>query len=386
MGTHLFVVNNDTFPIHIQRGFAGVVKGGGIGYYGQLADLMNIRKGDLAFFYLMYMNKKNLLWPENGFEPGYYGIYKIKSIPFFDENDIEGKDKFCNQYIFGNTKSEIYNTAKEQEKKPLILPIRMLIEPMGNLNYSKHIDDNTAYVDKTDEGQLWTLLFKKISKKGQARGITPLLPEEANKIARLLFKANQIQFSDKVELSTDIKFYGYPYEPKEFVDIKLEPNPNDSESVRIENMLVAWIMKNIDKDIPVICDIVGKKENLEFHGNHVQYGIVGDTVDILLLHHKKINGVEYRHKATVIEVKKDRIDEDNVTQVLKYTKWIAQLVTFNNISAIQPVVIGKHPRDRQINNIKEKIKNLNELGIRTPIFLKYKLINEKEFSFEKFEV
>lgn len=386
MGSHLFVVNKDTFPIHIQRGFAGVVKAGGIGYYGQLADLMNIRKGDLAFFYLMYRDKKYLLNLENNFESGYYGIYKIKSSPFFDESDIEGKDKFCNQYIFGNVNNKKYQKAKEQGKWPLILPIRILIEPMVNLNYAKNVDDTTAYVDKTDEGQLWTLLFKKINKMGQARGITPLLPEEANKIARLLFKANQIQFSNEIKLLKDIEFHGYPHKPKNFLDIKLEPRSDDSESVRIENMLVAWIMKNIDKNVPVIREIVGKEEDLEFHGNHIQYGIAGDTIDILLLHHRKINGVGYRYKATVIEVKKDRINEDNVKQVLRYTKWIAQLVTFNNISSIQPVIIGKYPNNRQNNKIKEKIKNLNDQGIRTPIFIQYKLINEREFSFEKFEV
>lgn len=386
MNAHLFVVNNDTFPIHVQRNFAGVVKGGGIGYYSQLADLMNIRERDLAFFYLMYTNKKNLLWPENNFESGYYGIYKIKSRPFFDEHDIEGKDQFKGQLIFGNPNSEIYKEAKDQDKKALILPIRMIIEPMENLSYAEHVDDTTAYVDKTDEGQLWTLLFKKISKAGQARGITPLLPEEASKIARLLFKANQVKLSDKVNLLTDIKCHGYPYKQENFVTVDLEPSPNNSEAVRIENMLVAWIMERLDKDVPVLSDLIGKKGDLEFRGNHIQYGIAGDTVDILLLHRRKINGIEYRYKATVIEVKKDRINKDNVDQALRYTKWIAQLVTFNNISAIQPVVIGKRPSTRQVDNIKAKIKNLNERGVRTPIFLEYKLHGTKTISFEEFEV
>jgi hypothetical protein len=386
MSAHLFVVNNDTFPIHIQRNFAGVVKGGGIGYYGQLADLMNIREGDLAFFYLMYSNKNNLLWPENNFESGYYGIYKIKSKPFFDERDVEGKDQFEEQLIFGNPNSETYKKAKEQEKRPLVLPLRMLIEPMENLNYAAHVDDTTAYVDKTDEGQLWTLLFKKINKAGQARGITPLLPEEASKIARLLFKANQIKLSDKINLLSDIKSHGYPYKPEKFITTDLEPAPNNPESVRIENMLVAWIMEHLDEDVPVLSDLIGKREDLEFRGNHIQYGIAGDTVDILLLHRRKINGIEYRYKATVIEAKKDKINEGNVDQALRYTKWIAQLVTFNNISAIQPVVIGKKPNTRQIEKIKAKIKNLNERGIRTPIFLEYKLHGTKTISFEKFEV
>lgn len=387
MSAHLFVVNSDTFPIHIQKNFAGVVKGGGIGYYGQLADLMNIRKGDLVFFYMMYGSRNTLLWPENQnkFESGYYGIYKIKSEPFFDDRDIQGAGQFAGQIIFGNENSEVFRRAVTNEKRPLVLPIRMLIEPMEGLNYARNVDDTTAYVDKTDEGQLWTLLFKKINKAGQARGITPLLPEEASKIARLLFKANQVQLSENINLS-DIGSEGYPYEVGQPLTVDLEPAPNDPEAVRIENMLVAWIMQNIDKDIPVLDELVGKKEDLEFRGNHIQYGIAGDTVDILLLHRRKINGIEYRYKATVIEVKKDKINEDNVDQALRYTKWIAQLVTFNNISAIQPVVIGKYPNGRQVEKIKAKIKNLNDKGIRTPIFIEYKLHGTEGFTFSKFEL
>ena len=145
-------------------------------------------------------------------------------------------------------------------------------------------------------------------------------------------------------------------------------------------------MRYIDQKIPILKEVVGDLNDLEFHGNHIQYGIAGDTVDILLLHKRTINGIEYRYKATVMEIKKDKITEDNVDQVLRYTKWIAQLVTFNNISAIQPVVIGKQPSNSQINKIKEKIKDLTKRGIRTPIFLEYKLQNEKEITFSKFEL
>ena len=393
MNTHLCVVNNDTFGIHIQSGFLGFVmapktikrRGGVImpnnAYYGQVSDLMNVRKGDLIFFYLMYSSRKNL-WPKNKFNPGYYGIYRVKSSPFLDKRNVKGKDQFGKQLIFGNDKSVVYKRAIRQEKEALILPIRILIEPMKGLNYAKSVNDNTAYVDKTDEGQLWTLLFKKIRKRGQARGATPILPEEARKVARLLFKTNQIQLSEKVSLLGNIKMYGYPHKLGKILDIDLKPAPNDPGSVWVENMLVAWIMKNIDRSIPVLKDLVGKKEDLEFHANHIQYGIAGDTVDILLLHRRKIKGIEYRYKATVIEVKKDRIKESDVDQALNYTKWIAQLVTFNNISAIQPAVIGKAPSKRQIKKIKAKIQDLNKVGIRTPIFLEYKL-HGKRISFSK---
>ncbi len=392
MSSHLFVVNNDTFGIHLQNNFLGVVmakkntvRGPNSAYYGQLADLMNVRKGDIAFLYLNFVSKNKLLWPENKFEAEYHGIYKIKSEPFISERDVPGIGQFNGQFIFGNNENEIYKRAISQEKFASILPVRMLIEPMTGLNYAKNVDDTTAYVDKTDEGQLWTLLFKKIYKAGLARGITPLLPEEASKVARLLFKANQIPLSENISLS-NLESQNYPFEIGQPLNIDLESSPNDPETVRIENMLVGWIMQNIDKDIPVLDELVGKKEDLEFKGNHIQYGISGDTVDILLLHRRKINGIEYRYKATVIEVKKDKINEDNVDQALRYTKWIAQLVTFNNVSAIQPVVIGKYPNGRQVEKIKAKIKNLNDKGVRTPIFIEYKLHGTEKFTFSKFEL
>lgn len=52
---HLFVVDNDTMPLHIQKGFCGIVKvkrknrGDNFNnaYFGQHADLMNIKVRDI---------------------------------------------------------------------------------------------------------------------------------------------------------------------------------------------------------------------------------------------------------------------------------------------------------------------------------------------------
>lgn len=390
MGAHLFVVNSDSFPIHIQNRFCGVVKGGGIGYYGQLADLMAIRKGDLVFFYLMYIDKKKVCWRNsyNKFPGGYYGIYRVTSKPFFDTKPIQGRDEFCDHIIFGDETRPEYEKLSEN-KKYLILPIRLLIEPIKNLNYKEVVNDDIAYVDKTDEGQLWTLLFKKAKKAGQARGITPLIPEEASKIARLLFKQNQIPLSDEINLMTNISSKPYPYLPistSAYLTPEFESIKDDKKSVRIEDMLTSWIMANIDKAIPVLREVVGPLYDLEFFGSHVQYGISGDAVDILLLHKKRVTPTcEYRYKATVIELKRQKIRSEDVAQALRYTKWISQLVTYNNISAIQPVIIGKRPtsRGKSIENIKNIIAKLNEKGIRTPIFLEYFLENNT-IRFEKF--
>ena len=67
--------------------------------------------------------------------------------------------------------------------------MRIPIKPIEHYEdlENKFFDDNQAYIDKTDEGMLSTLLFKKIKRIGEERSITPILPEEASKIARLIF-------------------------------------------------------------------------------------------------------------------------------------------------------------------------------------------------------
>ena len=57
---HLFVVDDDTMPVHIQRGFCGIIKiqqrnsanNLNIAFFGQMADIMNIKIGDLVYFYM----------------------------------------------------------------------------------------------------------------------------------------------------------------------------------------------------------------------------------------------------------------------------------------------------------------------------------------------
>lgn len=127
--------------------------------------------------------------------------------------------------------------------------------------------------------------------------------------------------------------------------------------------LEAWIMENIDKEIPVLKDIVGNLEELEYFGNGVQYGVGGEKTDALLLHNKNAK----RFKATVIELKRNNIDMATVDQVLNpkrqnYAKWIGQLVTANvnppiETLDIQPVMIGFGIENESINRVKELEKD-----------------------------
>jgi len=207
----------------------------------------------------------------------------------------------------------------------------VLIEPLKY--YEKPVDDNTAYIDVTDEGILRTMLFRKISGAGRERSISHLLPEETEKIIRLLERVNEGEVSK-------LKYKPYPQTKREEISIELGKGP----IVKFETILEAWMMENIDKDYDVLKDVIGPSKEVEYFGNNVLYGIGGEKSDILITHVDENN---IRFKATVIELKKKEITNDAIDQIYRYAYWISQLVTANYVLShdikeliLQPVVIG----------------------------------------------
>jgi hypothetical protein len=172
------------------------------------------------------------------------------------------------------------------------------------------------------------MLFRKVFGPGRERSVTPILPEEADKLLRLLRRVND---------NKTATFTSKPYQP---TVQPLTINLGNGPKVPYENALVAWMTRNIDKDHPTLREVIGPKEELEFFGNHVLYGIGGEKVDLLLLHKR-----EKRYKATVMELKKDEVDKKSFYQISDYSYWIAQLATANlpytvDNFIIQPVLIG----------------------------------------------
>ena len=165
--------------------------------------------------------------------------------------------------------------------------------------------------------------------------------------------------------------------------------------------LETWMLENIDKEVPILKDIVGNLNELEFFGNNVQYGIGGENADILLLHKKEGK----RFKATVFELKKDDVNLDTVDQVLNlskqnYARWIGQLVTANcnpqiQKLEIQPIMIGSNVTEDAIERIKiierdhETFSKEIEINyqyrnrpnvrvmVLKPILLSYRVVNNK---------
>lgn len=406
---HLFVVDDDTMPLHIQKGFCGIIKineknvSGKLNtsFFGQMADLMNIKIGDLVYFYMQTKEKRKFfkLEDEKNFQPleqGYYGVFKVTGKPFCDDSEVKGSYPLSNFYIFGSQKNSNFNNFSVNFNGKAypshILYVRIPIEPIEHYQdlEGKFVDDNQAYIDKTDEGSLSTLLFKKIKRAGEERSVTPILPEEASKIARLIFKQKKKNFP----LNIDSRHLLRNNDPSK--EVKIILISTDGTNLDIEAMLEAYILRNLNDNSKLegLDEIIGDRDEIEFCGNQIQYGISGNKVDILLLHRKELGGnINYRYRATVIELKKDQIKKEDISQIIDYQKWMAQLATFNNLKAIQPVLIGKKPSNKIKTATKDKIKEtlgmIKELGVSAPLFIEYNLreINDKiEISFSKFNI
>jgi len=393
---HVFVVDADSYPVHRDRLFCGIknppklskIKKTGktrpnSSHYGLIADLVTLRKGDYVIFYQMRKE-------EAKFDRGFRGIFRVVSEPFFDEFDVDGlnsslgklgsKDKkvlgkcpFCKTNLSENANAKTGEKICRKCKKIIdshILPNRVLIEPIKV--FEDPIDDNTAYIDRNYINKempiLWTMLFRKTSGAGRARSITHILPEEYNKLVKI--------FEENCKVTETTNFQ--PYKPKDSLEIKIPLDTDEKGELKIEAFLESWLMSKIGKtEIKGLNEVIGNKENIEYFGNNVLYGIGGEKVDVLII----LNNGKERTKAIVIELKKGKITKKDVNQIKDYTKWMAQLVFGDDSDEsklkIQPVLIG--------NTTDEKIKRLIEKLItdtQKPILMEYK-VKDNNIEFER---
>ena len=379
---HVFVVDRFSYPVHRSKCFCGVKNPHNEDMRNRVyADLFAIRKGDIVFFYQRRIDEP----PE---ERGFRGIFRVISEPFIDATDVGwggnlvlGKCPHC-QAEFSELddascpacggKVGWISIGRKKVITQHILPNRVLIEPLEY--FEKPVDDNTAYVNRLNKGTIWSMLFRKIYGPGRERSINQILPEEAVKLRRLLYKKNE---------GRRASFERKPYKPVEKRQIELELG--EGGKVPYESVLQAWIMKNIDKGIPIFSDFVPTK-NLEYWGNWVTYGIGGESVDILVLYKDKV-----RYKAVPIELKREYIDVNTIKQMYRYAYWMAQFSTAYakppvRSLILQPICIGFKASPSAINEVKgirEEIldipypENSCKVVVEPPILLTYNVSGDK---------
>lgn len=146
MGTHVFIVNDDTFPSNLNYLFAGTGAKDKDEDIGLLFDIKRVRPDDFVIFYIEATTKV---------KGGFYGIFKV-----------------------ADQKQLVFHVPRQNGFQPNLgkkLIYRTLLEPYEV--YSEGVPEWEA-LDKlpvyATEIQ-WSLIYRKLKGK---RGCTPLLPWE----------------------------------------------------------------------------------------------------------------------------------------------------------------------------------------------------------------
>jgi len=341
MRAHVFITDMNTFPVVRNNSFWGVgikgipnvfdkliednLKNAQKSYLGMIGDILGTRVGDIVFLYERQV--------------GFHGIYKIASEPFFDPTPIGCVDGTW--------------------------PIRVEIEC---LNYfPQPVPEDYLFSTKEYESKFWGWFYRKIKMYG-ARGVNTINPEAAEALIELLVKIN----GNAINRPSQIK----PYSSSNKGKIVL-PLDQDGKAY-LEDILRAWLIANIDdskrRDLR---EIFGPTDDLEWFANNLPYHVSGKNIDILCYHKNiKYTGLPLRYKFSVVELKRDTANDDDVSQVVEYSKWVAGRLAGSEIETVQPILIAFNFNDRA----KEKAQN-SDFSERGILFVKYKVEN-KNIKFE----
>ncbi len=330
--THVFVVNKTTFKYHLEYLFAGTgaqnkqskfLTDATVNYPAttermlveMIADISRIRKGDNVIFYLQ---------SSSGMPGMFFGIFKVASEPFFDENDA------------GN-----YLVDKTQKG----LSFKVLLA--ANNVYAKGITEH-EYLDSLDGKEspcdlCWSLIYRKL--KGN-RGCTMIMDYEFDDLAKKLqlkndgklLSGNSFTFDDaSYEITTTENFYTYEGR-KARLDILPRLIYKNSKRNAFETHLQAYITQNIENILSG--QLIPLKDELLWIGNEVSCGVGMQRIDVML---KQENDKEVFIR--LIELKDEAPYLDIIrSQIPWYLEWLSYYVLpkyKNKMITVIPTIIAK---------------------------------------------
>ena len=290
MTTHVFIVNESTFPAHLEYMFAGTSSGNRNWNIGLLADIKRVRTGDKVIFYFEGV--------------GFYGIFKIK-----DNRDENGKhiiywdkDNYCNGRL-----------GRKLLYRVLIEPDEVYQKPVSEWDALEKLPDNPRDI-------VWSLIYRKL--KG-ARGCTPITPREATRLSNLIREAN-----NGIPLENE---EGFTWQNEIIVNAPnapLEYNVDRAEIIRIDEILYrnrraetylqAYFTENAGIpmfDDTVFAQICGQSTEIVWLGNEVFCGVGMQKIDVFTITNTPENKM-----LRIIELKAV-MDLGICTQLERYVNW-----------------------------------------------------------------
>jgi len=383
MTTHVFIVDSNTFKIHLEYLFVGTgAKGKKVDFnnvpetslvaqaenplVSMIADGSRIRCGDEIIFYLQ----------QKGSSPGqFFGVFKAKNDCIFLDN----------------------NDEKQYLKDGLIksLTFRAMIEPYKV--YAKGVTEWEALDEikniTSPNQMLWSLIYRKL--KGN-RGNTMITIYEAERLTQLIRNKN-----NRVGLNFQNKALSFDSSKQEIVSLNEEPKQYSGRQEKInliprlvrkyqkgnafETHLQAYIAQNIGKEINRSLDnTILNGAEIEWLGNEVSCGVGMQRIDIML------SVIQNKQRVIIpMELKRVQAKIDNLRQIGRYIDWIEQYYLPNRQSDIQPVLLTREISNKRSNKYQQLVDNFysfNEKNKNRCSRLKYiefKLDESSDLSFNE---
>jgi hypothetical protein len=173
--------------------------------------------------------------------------------------------------------------------------------------------------------------------------------DEARELIRLLLRNNPIRKGPEPILN--------PYIPKNHTSIGLDFSSVEGGHLRYESWLNAWFVNSLEQ---------GKLKTLL--GDYREFiNLVPTTfnkvMDLFLTHVTNVDGIEILHKYTCIELKANKADETDLTQVLRYEDWIARKLAAGDHEMVQSVLVASEFSDGLIEYVKSR-QRIEEKTVR----------------------
>lgn len=381
--THVFIVNEQTFKVHLEYMFAGTgancdapflenfeyqnprKKQDGItstterNLAGMIADISRINPGDKIIFYLQASGASGM----------FFGTFIADSIAFYDSNE--------NNYLFDELGKN--------------LNFRVMIKPLEI--YSKGVSEYEALdslkgINHPSE-MCWSLIYRKL--KGN-RGCTMITDAESDRLISLIRSKNGNVFLAGENFSYDINskciiqnnnshtYMGV----QESIDIKKRMLVKANRRVAFESHLQAHIVQNIKNDpLSELLELVSVDVWI---GNEVSCGVGMQRIDIMTSY----DNVDEVH-INVIELKSVEAYKEIVEyQLPRYIDWIIDYIvpTYDKKVIITPIVLAKKftsqtNLDLFMNECNSILPEDNESYEIKPITLISFSYDTEEISFEK---
>ena len=330
MTAHVFIVDDTTFPLHLQHQFAGTgaKKEARIDFNNSattkkkhqtedilvrmIADVNCVRKGDRVLFYLLNSKKD---------EGRFYGIFRAREdAAFLDNSDNK-------QFLRGALKKS--------------LTFRVLIEP--EKVYPKGITewlalDEIRNIAKPHQ-MLWSLIYRKL--RGH-RGCTPITHYEEERLCSLIrgeqrpLRGGAFSFDPQsreiVACGNSAPVYRGAKESFFIMPRLLEKARNKRQ---FESHLQAHIAGQIGRESDPLTQILMKGKCPEWVGSEIGCGVGMQRIDIMTSRRGR-----HQH-LTLIELKSKRASVINIRQIRRYVDWAEQYYIPNSPAIIEPVLIAQ---------------------------------------------